>query len=91
MPVIDPGLGPGGSGPGSLLVGLAMSFEHYCSRIRDSSLSPADQQWFPAWICRYAEATKTMHGPLPVTREGVIDFLRMLHARVAAATSDESH
>jgi integron integrase len=55
-----------------------MSVERYCSRIRDSSLSPADQQWFPAWIRRYAEATKTMHGPLPVTREGVIDFLRML-------------
>ena len=55
-----------------------MSVERYCSRIRDSSLSPADQQWFPAWISRYAEDTKTMHGPLPVTREGVIDFLRML-------------
>ena len=58
-----------------------MSVERYCSRIRDSSLSPADQQWFPAWIRRYAEATKTTHGPLPVTREGVIDFLRMLRDR----------
>ena len=55
-----------------------MSVEYYCSRVRDSSLSPADQRWFPAWIRRYAEATKTTSGPLPVTREGVIDFLRML-------------
>jgi integron integrase len=55
-----------------------MSVERYCTRVRDSSLTPADRQWFPAWIRRYAEATKTTHGPLTVTREGVIGFLKML-------------
>jgi integron integrase len=58
-----------------------MSVEHFCRRVRDSSLSPADQQWFPPWIRRYAEATKTTHGPLPVSRNSVIDFLRMLRDR----------
>ena len=58
-----------------------MSVEYYCSSVRQSSLSPADQKWFPAWIRRYAEAVKATRGPLPVTREGVIDFLRMLRDR----------
>lgn len=44
----------------------------------DSSLSPAEQRWFPAWIRRRVEATKTTSRPLAVTQEGVIDFLRML-------------
>jgi integron integrase len=58
-----------------------MSVEQFCCRVRDGSLSPVDQQWFPAWIRRYAEATNTTHGPLPVSREGVIGFLRMLRDR----------
>lgn len=57
-----------------------MSVERFSARVRGSSLSPADQQWFPAWIRRYAEAVRAARGPLPVTRESVIEFLRGLRS-----------
>jgi integron integrase len=55
-----------------------MCIEQYCARVQQSGLGRVDKQWFPIWIRRYAEAVKTPRGPLPVSREGVISFLRIL-------------
>ena len=56
--------------------GCGMSVDQYCARVRQGSLGRNDQQWFPAWFSRYAEAVQVERGALPVTRETVIDLLR---------------
>lgn len=62
-----------------------MSVELFAARVRGTALSPTDQQWFLAWIRRYAEAVKAEQGSLPITREFVIEFLRDLRSRSTPA------
>ncbi|HBE70605.1 MAG TPA: hypothetical protein DDW52_20865, partial [Planctomycetaceae bacterium] len=59
-----------------------MSLTRFQSRILGTSLSKAEQAWFPKWVDGYRQHCRgTLDQNLPVTEELVIGFLRSLRDR----------
>ena len=62
-----------------------MSKTQFELAVKSARLAPASQTWFPRWLSRYASFLQAPHdGALPVDRERVIGFLRMLRDRTVS-------
>jgi len=55
-----------------------MSVARFRRDVASAPLAPADKEWFPRWIQRFAESLENPPGNLAVTEPGVIGFLRSL-------------
>lgn len=55
-----------------------MSVARFRNEVASAPLAPADKEWFPRWIQRFADSLQSPSGNLIVTEAGVISFLRSL-------------
>jgi hypothetical protein len=55
-----------------------MSVVRFRHQVASALLAPADKEWFPRWIQRFADSLGKPAGNLTVTEAGVIRFLRSL-------------
>jgi integron integrase len=55
-----------------------MSVARFRNEVASAPLAPADKEWFPRWIQRFADSLGNPAGNLAVTEAGVIRFLRSL-------------
>ena len=55
-----------------------MSVVRFRHQVASAPLAPADREWFPRWIQRFADSSQNPLGNLAVTEPGVISFLRSL-------------
>ena len=55
-----------------------MSIAKFRHQLASEPFAPADKEWFPRWMQRFAESLGSPGGDLTVTEPQVIAFLRSL-------------
>ncbi len=67
-----------------------MTTELFRQRLGRVQVHPDDLKWMPKWLDEYARLVGSPAGPLPVSSDSVLNFLRSLRDRAVPAWQRQS-